>query len=381
MWRPGGRTAVLDVERGAAAVVDPFTRSVLWRKEHDREATAVWSPDGQRLAVREASVWPHRGGAQITFWDVPPDDVLSPADPAVAAASVPVGPHHSDRDCVSWRPGAAQLVTTSDQGLLQFWDTSHHGPAGVTGSAGTALLHVRFSPDARRVAVAGERGHWVSVRPDGSGATPHGSYPFPGRDPATRQRWPEEVGVPPDRRPHGGPPVVVAFAPGEQHHLVGLWFEPLRVFTAAGQLAAELSCPDDARRWGGACFTPCGDRIVAAAGDSGWNDSAFSVWNVAGPGTLREAAAHSRYQTSRPADRHPTVWCVAASDTHAVMLAHPNYVGLFRLSDMQPVCWTKTNSPVYDASFDPSGRILSVFRVATGRVTGGLPQRTRLLCR
>ncbi|WP_282704017.1 NB-ARC domain-containing protein [Streptomyces sp. CC219B] len=359
IWRPHGRTLVLDLEERAVAIVDPFTQRVLWRMEHARDATAHWSPDGKQLAVREAPVWPRRGGAQITFWSVPPDHVLSPDHPPVPTASLPLGPYHHDQDCVSWQPDSTRLVTTSDRRLLQFWNTEHLVPTTAAAPAATAFLHVRWSPDARSVAVAGENGRWMSVQLEESCVTPHGGYPFPGHDPATRHRWPAEVGVPAQRRPRGGPPVVVHFAPDEQHHLIGLPSEPLQVFTAAGALVTELVSPADAQRWRDACFTPRGDRIVAVARTSDW-DHVYSVWNLTEAAQRQEAAARSTYQTARPAAHHPNVWRVTASDTHAVMLAHPNYIGLFRLSDMHTICWIKTNSQVYDAAFDPSGHHLAV---------------------
>ncbi|WP_183154481.1 NB-ARC domain-containing protein [Streptomyces shenzhenensis] len=359
MWRPHGRTLVVDLEERAVAVVDPFTRRMLWRMEHAREATVYWSPDGRQLAVREAPVWPRLGGAQITFWSVPPDHLLSPDNPPVLTSSLPLGSYHHDQDCVSWQPDTTRLVTTSDRRLLQFWNTERPFPTRAAAPVATAFLHVRWSPDARSVAVAGENGRWISVQLRETCVTPHDGYPFPGRDPAARHRWPAEVGVPAQRRPRGGPPVVVHFAPDELHHLIGLPSEPLRVFTAAGQLVTELGSPADAQRWADACFTTRGDRIVAVAGtDDG--DRVFSVWNLTEAVQRQEAAARSTYRTARPAAHHPSIWRITASDTHAVMLAHPNYIGLFRLSDMHTVCWIKTNSHVYDAAFDSSGHRLAV---------------------
>ncbi|SEG85207.1 WD40 repeat [Actinacidiphila yanglinensis] len=363
MWRPSGRTAVLDLER-AVAIVDPFAQRVLWRTEHTREATAYWSADGQQLAVRESAPRLHRGPSRITVWRVPSDEALSSGDLPMPESFVPLRSDHNDRDCVSWHSDSAALVATSDRRLLQMWDTGRLSPAAAARPGQAALVHVRWSSDGRSLAVAGEHGHWMTVHmegssPDASRVAAHSSFPFPGRDPATRHRWPQAVGVPAERYPPEGSPVIVNFGPEERQHLIGHWFEPLRVFTSQGRLVTELASPHGAQRWGDACFTPRGDRVVAAAAGADWDDSVFSVWNLNGA-RPREATARQTYRVSRPAAHHSVIVRVAASDTHAVMLAFPDYIGVFRLSDMHTLCWSKTNSRIYDAAFDPSGRVLTV---------------------
>ncbi|MER6379092.1 NB-ARC domain-containing protein [Streptomyces sp. NPDC001250] len=375
-WRPGGSTAALELD-GTVVIVDPLARRVLWRAAHRAVATVHWSPDGRRLAVREAVPWPRRGHSTLTLWDVPADADMDRGSAPVPSRSISLSREHNSRDQVAWRPDGGSLTTTGDRRGVQIWDARRQDSAIASSHRAVAMAYVRWSPDGRSLAVAGERGDWVtqglwSQEP----AQAHDRFPFSGRDPAGRHMWPEEVGVPSELRPRGGPPVVVDFAADDQGHLVGVWRQPLRVFSAPGRPLTELAPPAGARMWWDACFTPSGDRVVAAAGDGSWNDTVFAVWPVTGE-AVSAATAWSRQSEARPG-RSGVVWRISASETHAVVLANPGYVGLFRLTDMTPVCWVRVNGYVYDASFDPSGHYLAVTgdgALHVFAVHDGLPRR------
>ncbi|MEU4981683.1 NB-ARC domain-containing protein [Streptomyces sp. NPDC021969] len=358
MWRPGGETAALDLD-GSVAIVDPTARRVLWRQDCRRVATVHWSPDGRRLAVREAEKWPRRGAGAITLWDIPADAELGRGLLPVTVCSIQRIKNHHSFDEVTWRPDGGALTTTSDRRLLQMW-RAHTTETDQTSPHGAAVMtHVRWSPDGRSLAVADENGAWVTKDLGSSApARVHGRFPFPGRDPARRHTWPEEVNVPAELRPRGGPPVIVDFAAGGERYLTGLWRQPLRVFSAHGRPLTELDRPAGIHTWWDACFTPGGDRIVAAGETGSWEDGIFAVWPLATDEVSPATAWSTRKEARLGGNR--AIWRVAASESHAAILANPGYIGLFRLADMQPVCWMRVNGYVYDAAFDPAGHHLAV---------------------
>ncbi|MGP3927925.1 phosphorylase family protein [Streptomyces sp. 8N616] len=359
-WRPDGSSAALEVE-GAVVVVDPLARRVLWQHEHHQATTVHWSPDGERLALREAPAWLRQGNATLTLWDMPTDSDMARGAVPTPSPTISLSNGHTEQDSVAWRPDGTALATTSDRRVLQIWRAEPQGSADNLSPHRAAMQHVRWGPDSQTLAVAGADSRWLTLSlaaVQGPSVRICQTFPFSGRDPATRQQWVDKVGVPAEQRPRGGPPIIVQFAPSDQLYLIGRWFQPLRLFTADGQLVTEFDSPADAQRWGDACFTPSGDRIIAAAGDRTWHETVFSVWPVTG-GARQPASASSMHGDTRPGASR-MIWRVAASETHAALLAKPGYIGLFRLCDMQPVCWIRTNSHLHDASFDPSGRYLAV---------------------
>jgi WD40 repeat protein len=359
-WRPHGSSVVLELD-SAVAIADPFARRILWRRQHRRTATVHWSPDGARLALRECVAWPHRDNAHITLLQVPPDQDLASGAVTTEMSVISLREGHTDGDAVAWSPDGSTLATTNDQRVLQIWHTADHGPTSKASPAAPIRLHhIQWSPDGTTLAVAGANGCWATLRLDSTEDTTVQAcvaYPFPGRDPATRHQWPEEVGVPAEQRPPDGPPVTVEFAPDGKSYVLGHWLQPLRIISMDGGLVSQLHCDEEGREWGGVCFTPSGDRLVACArGGSG--RAVFSVWPVTGE-PVQAACAESTYPREHDPGPDGVPWRAAASHTHAVVLAHPGLVGLFRLSDMQPLCWIKTNDRLNDVDFAPSGRYLA----------------------
>ncbi|GAA2640910.1 hypothetical protein [Streptomyces vastus] len=152
--------------------------------------------------------------------------------------------------------------------------------------------------------------------------------------------------------------LLVEFAPDERTYAVGRWFEPLRVVAPDSGHTTELRTPEELRRCSSACFTPGGDRVVAAGHSNDWKRTALTAWSLTGAALELPTAQWVTDRDAPPGIAH--IWRITADDTHAALVANPGLVGLFALSDMRPICWIRTNGAVTDAAFDSSGRLLAV---------------------
>ncbi|MBO2447424.1 PD40 domain-containing protein [Actinomadura barringtoniae] len=342
-WRPRGGVAVLALPR-STLLVDPVAQRVLWRLDH-RVSLPRWSPDGGRLAFL-------RSGRLLELWDVPGDGELEAGASPRAAAEIDIGSHQGTRQSLAWRPDGARVAIVRDSAVVKLWR-----PEQSTERPTRELRHVMWSPDGGTLAVGGSRERWFALDPLDldAAAVECAPHPFSGRDPAGKRSWLDEVGARREWESGHEPRTFVEFAPGEQAWIVARWFEPLSLCRRNG--AETVLVPGyDGRRWGGASFTPSGDRVVAVSGYGPFEKTDFTLWPVTEAAQGEPAA---RWTTLvEPDVRH--VWRVTASETHAVIVANPGLIGLFELDGMRNVCWIRTNATARDAAFDPEGRRLAV---------------------
>ncbi|GAA2640916.1 hypothetical protein GCM10010307_41660 [Streptomyces vastus] len=144
-WRPGGRTAALHVP-GAAVVVDPLAREVLWQEDH---VSVHWSPDGGRLAVRHALRDPE---GVLNLLRMPADAELSQGVLPEPAPEITLGVDHSVSDSLAWRPDGSAIATTSDKRSLKLWRPDASSGT-VANRWAEGLSHVTWSTDGRTLAV------------------------------------------------------------------------------------------------------------------------------------------------------------------------------------------------------------------------------------
>ncbi|MDJ1131870.1 NB-ARC domain-containing protein [Streptomyces iconiensis] len=387
-WRPSGHTVALKAR--TTLVVDPFARGILWQDDEWRNNNGpLWSPDGSRLALRQALRTP----ALLEVRQMPSDRSLARGAQPELLGNTALGVDHSVSDVLAWHPEGSRVATTNDQRIIKLWRLQGGSGNVGDGRPNDRLTHVMWHTDGRTLLLHTIGREWFSL----DSLEPHTGMrscaaPSLRRNPADRRRWPEDVGALRDGESSSTPGILVEFARDERTYALGRWFQPLRVFSR-GEAHAELCSADGARscsaegdrsnaaerersnaadgaRWGPAdwsrrwytvCFTPSGEKVVAAAADGSWQIKYFAVWHLTGAAHEHpEAQWTTESLTGQPGPSIGHVWRITAGERHAAVVADPGLVGLFALEGMRHICWVKVNGTVRDAAFDPSGKRLAV---------------------
>ncbi|RKN11443.1 NB-ARC domain-containing protein [Streptomyces radicis] len=343
-WRPGGSTAVL-----GHLLLDPLAGEVRWRAGA-RSDMASWSPEGDRLAIRR---WrPEAGQLVLSLWRVPRDAELAEGQLPVPTGEIDLGVDHSRQDSLAWRPDGGVIATTTGLRVIRLW--RRDAPGGARGDGGPAALReVAWSPDGATLRVRARDKSWFAVDPDPP--EPDWRHRAPRRLPDAAER--DETTLTFDV-----PTRTVATRDG-RIRAVAPWFQPPRVTDRSAGTTTELTTPEGLRRWDSLCFTPSGDRFVAAVSRDDYTAQGLLLWPLTG---AERAAPAARWMTggllSGNAGESPVISLrrVTASETHVAVIASAGLIGLFALPDLRPLCWIRTNATVVDAAFAPGGRRLAV---------------------
>lgn len=365
-WRPGGHTAALATYR-ATLVVDPLARQVRIEWPHGTGMTGGlrWSPDGSRLAVREPLGRMGGGEALVRLWHIPADAELAQGKPPSVTSVIRLGPEHHINGVLAWRPDATAIAATETAQQIKLWRSDTPRRSTTEQEQPLALTHVMWNPDGTELAVRAQDSRWFRVDP----AQPHASMrkcapnPYSTRDRAMRARYLDEVGLPFVQKPP-----VVEGARGERDILElapdGLTYawvdhlERLRVINPDGNRLIELNLlPMSRGQRINICFTPDSAHVIAASRTSHY----LAAWPLTQP--TQESPAAEWRQHDHPTDAIPAIAFIeqiTASNTHLAMIAYPSLIGLFALTDMHNICWIKTNAPLREAAFDPTGHRLAI---------------------
>ncbi|MFI9463377.1 hypothetical protein [Streptomyces xiamenensis] len=353
-WRPGGATAVVTA-RGQWMLVFTRTRRVFTYPDNACRTRAWWSPDGTALAGL------HGPSAELVSWRVPGDaEIARGAAPHRVPGGVQPGNFVAINENVVWQPDRTAIATALDRKTLKLWRPMTSRVAERP-PAGHGLWRAAWRPDGRALAVQDGGGAWRTSE----GGLPSAGLPARSDPPSWVPRDPQrnvgetlrELGEAREWESAHGRTVLVEYAPGERAYAVARWMEPLRVVST--DLGAHtLPLPENTWRWAALCFTPGGERVIAAGRRGEY--TRLTQWSLTADAPQTSAthwvADHSAPVT--PPIEH--IRRITADDTHLALIANPRLIGLFDLATLRPLCWLRTNSPVHDAAFSPSGEELAV---------------------